>query len=159
MSTINTNTADVVRATTRDAFAAYESDKDNFAEAITLISTLKGVDLATASLFLSCYDPAYISFFSDDLYRYLHWEDVKFKGWDRRIYYTMKEYKELHGSCQSMRQQLEKESGKSVSVIDIEKVAYALAKRAHQTTRQWHRKQDGYVEPKKRKREATSSPG
>lgn len=153
------NTADKIRATTHGAFTAYESDKDDYAAPITQISTLKGVGPATASLFLSCYDPANFSFFSDDLYRYLHWEDVKFRGWDRRIYYTMKEYKELHERCQSMRQLLEEESGEPVSVIDIKKMAYALAKHAHQTTRRWKRKQDGYVEPKKRKREATSWPG
>ncbi|KAG6986456.1 hypothetical protein G7Y79_00082g100720 [Physcia stellaris] len=82
------NTADVICATTRDAFAAftaYESDEDIFAEAITLISTLKGVDLATASLFLSCFDPANCLFFSDDLYCYLHWMGGEFKGWDPRI--------------------------------------------------------------------------
>ena len=159
MSTLNLNTADIIRATTRDAFAAYESDKDNLFEAITLISTVKGVDLATASLLLSCLDPANVPFFSDHLYRYLHWDSAKFRGWDRNICHTMKEYKELYRRCQSMRQRLEKVRGESVSVIDIEMMAYALTKRAHQTTRKWKRKQDGYVEPKKRKREATSSPG
>ena len=37
------NTADVVRATTRDAFAAYEFDEDKFAAAMTPISTFTGV--------------------------------------------------------------------------------------------------------------------
>lgn len=71
----------------------------------------------------------------------------------------MKEYKELPGRFQSMLQRLEEESGESVSVFDVERMVYALAIRAHQTTGNWHRKQDGYVEPKKKKRVATSFPG
>ena len=46
----------------------------------------------------------------------------------------MKEYEEAHGRCQSMLQRLEEESGESISVIDIERRVYALAKRAHQTS-------------------------
>ena len=57
-----------------------------------------------------------------------------------------------------MRQRLGEESGTSVSVVDTEGMAYALLKRVHQTTRKWQRKQDGYVEPKKRNRVAALSP-
>lgn len=77
---------------------------------------------------MSCYDPVKIPFFSDELYRYLHWEEAKLKGWDRKINYTIKEYKSLFESMAKLRERLEKDSGNEVSAIDIEKAAYVLGK-------------------------------
>ena len=72
-------------------------------------------------------------FFSDELYRYLHWTEAKSKGWDRKISYTAKEYKDLWQKMQNLRERVEKESGKAVKAIDVEKVAYVLAKEAGST--------------------------
>lgn len=96
------------------------------------MSKLKGVGPATASLFLSCYDPINVPFFSDELYRYLHWEDGRSKGWDRKIGYTMKEYKSLYDRLQTLRERLEKDTGDIVPAINVEQVAYVLGKRAQQ---------------------------
>lgn len=86
---------------------------------------------------LSSYDPVNVPFFSDELYRYLHWSEVKSKGWDRKINYTMKEYRDLYDKTQELRQRLEKESGDVVKAIDLEKMAYALGKHAQ------HKKEGG----------------
>ena len=95
------------------------------------MSKLKGVGPATASLFLSCYDIAKAPFFSDELFRYLHWSNAQVKEWDQKISYTMKEYKTLYDKTQVLRGRLEKESGQMVKAIDLEKMAFSLAKGAH----------------------------
>lgn len=71
-----------------------------------------------------------VPFFSDELYRYLHFEEAKSKGWDRKISYTMKEYNSLFEKLQTLRERLEKENKQQVSAIDIEKMAYVLGKEA-----------------------------
>lgn len=126
------NKSQEVRTTTKSAFKDYAADNSKFAKSITALSKLKGIGPATASLLLACYDPAEVPFFSDELFRYLHWSDAKSKGWDRKISYTMKEYKDLFEKLQVLRERLEKESGQVVKAIDIEKCAYALAKGVQQ---------------------------
>ncbi len=99
------------------------------------MTKLKGIGPATASLLLSTYDPVKVPFFSDELYRYLHFEDAKTKGWDRKIKYTNREYKELFSKLQTLRSRLEKESKQQVSAVDIEKMAYVLGKEAASSTK------------------------
>lgn len=113
-----------------DAFEIYSKDNAHYGKAIIALGKLKGVGPATASLILSSYDPVKIPFFSDELFRYLHWSEVKSKGWDRKINYTIKEYRDLYDRTQEVRQRLEKESGDAVKAIDLEKMAYALGKDA-----------------------------
>lgn len=117
-----------IRKTTQSAFATYENDNSDYANAITKLSKLKGIGPATASLLLSCYDPIKVPFFADELFRYVHWSDTKSNGWDRKIKYNMKEYKDLYERVQALRSRLEKESSQTIAAIDIEKMAYALAK-------------------------------
>ena len=52
------------------------------------------------------------------------------KGWDRKINYTIKEYRSLFEKVAKLRERLESDSGKQVSTIDIEKAAYVLGKDA-----------------------------
>ena len=127
---IASNSVQEVRETTENAFAIYSKDNTHYGKAIIALGNLKGVGPATASLILSSYDPVKIPFFSDELFRYLHWSEGKSKGWDRKINYTIKEYRDLHEKSQELRQRLEKESGKTVKTIDLEKMAYALGKHA-----------------------------
>ena len=127
---VGSNSVKEVRETTSSAFEVYEADKEAYDKSITILSKLKGIGPATSSLLLSCYDPVKIPFFSDELYRYLHWEESKSKGWDRKINYTMKEYKSLFAKVTELRERLENDSGKQVSTIDIEKAAYVLGKDA-----------------------------
>ena len=155
---VASNSIEDIQNTTRDAFRIYETNHDDYAKAVTAMSKLKGVGPATASLFLSCYDPVNVPFFSDELYRYLHWEEARAKGWYHKIGYTMKEYKALYDRLQSLRERLEKERGETIRAVDIEKMAYALGKRAQQASSLGKREQDGNVKelqppsPKKRKK-------
>lgn len=125
---VASNSVKDVRETTKKAFEVYEVDKDDYGKSITALNKLKGIGPATSSLLLSCYDPVRVPFFSDELYRYLHWEDAKSKGWDRKINYTIKEYKTLFERVAELRERLEKQSGVGVSAVDIEKAAYVLGK-------------------------------
>lgn len=127
---VTENSVKDIREKTKQAFAEYAADNSHYAKAITTLTKLRGIGPATASLLLSCYDPIQVPFFSDELYRYLHWSDAKSKGWDRKISYTMKEYKDLWQKMQDIRNRVEKESGQVVGAIEIEKVAYVLAKDA-----------------------------
>ena len=71
-----------------------------------------------------------IPFFSDEIYRYLLWEEAKLKGWDRKINYTIKEYRTLFERVAALRKRLEEASGEEVSAVHIEKAAYVLGKDA-----------------------------
>ena len=127
---IASNSPEQARETTAEAFAIYEKDNAHFGKAIIALGKLKGVGPATASLILSSYDPVKIPFFSDELFRYLHWSEGKGNGWDRKINYSIKEYRDLYEKTQELRQRLEKESGDVVKAIDLEKMAYAIGKDA-----------------------------
>lgn len=134
---VASNSVKDVRETTKDAFETYEADGEDYGKSITALNKLKGIGPATSSLLLSCYDPVRVPFFSDELYRYLHWEEAKSKGWDRKISYTIKEYKSLFERVIKLRERLEKDSGGEVSAIDIEKTAYVLGKDALPSSRKF----------------------
>lgn len=139
---VASNNAADVREATKTGFAVYEADNNDFAKAITTLAKLKGIGPATASLLLSCYDPMKVPFFSDELYRYLHFEEAKTKGWDRKISYSAKEYKSLFEKTQTLRERLSMASDSkrprtsstssqaSISALEIEKLAYVLGKQA-----------------------------
>ena len=133
---VASNSIEDIRTITHDAFATYEGTRENegHVNAVTALSKLKGVGPATASLLLSCYDPVMVPFFSDELYRYLNWEEDRSKGWDRKIGYTLREYKELWNRLHILRLRLEHEGGQEVKAVDIEKMAYALGKSARQSS-------------------------
>ncbi|KAI9664582.1 MAG: hypothetical protein M1821_006028 [Bathelium mastoideum] len=97
---------------------------------LSYLVRLKGVGPATASLILSCYDQNNVPFFSDELYRWLHWERGTGKGWDRKLKYTIREYQSMYEKAQSCLQRLERESEKRVTSLSLEKAAYVLGKRA-----------------------------
>ncbi|CAF9934524.1 hypothetical protein IMSHALPRED_009738 [Imshaugia aleurites] len=134
---VASNSVKDVRETTKNAFEIFEANKEDYGKSITALSKLKGIGPATASLLLSCYDPIKVPFFSDELYRYLHWDDAKLKGWDRKINYTTKEYRTLFEKVTELRERLKKDSGKEVSAIDIEKAAYVLGKDALPNSRKF----------------------
>lgn len=92
---------------------------------MTVLTTLKGIGPATASLLLSTYAPDEIPFFSDELFRWVNWADPKVKGtegWERKIGYTAKEYSGLNEKVGNVRRQLE------VGCRDLECVAWVLGK-------------------------------
>lgn len=98
-------------------------------EALTTLTSLKGIGPATASLLLSAFAPTQIPFFSDELYRWLCYDNAEEKGkgsgWGRKIGYTVKEYNVLFHKAQDLRRRF-KGIGRDVDIVDIELVAYYL---------------------------------
>ncbi|KAL8664187.1 MAG: hypothetical protein Q9202_003265 [Teloschistes flavicans] len=139
---VASNSVSEVRQTTSSAFSIFTSDDiPNPAKAISTLSKLKGIGPASASLILSCYDPTTIPFFSDELFRWLHWEikdekstkrkrtvESKDEGWNRKIKYTAKEYAAIFDKTSKFRERLSKEAGEEIKAVNVEKVAYAIAK-------------------------------
>ena len=110
----------------------YGKELDNYANTMKVLCELKGIGPATASLLLSCHDPVKIPFFSDELYRYTLWGEAKHYGWDRKINYTAKSYRDLYEEVGVFQAQIRKKKGKTIKAVDLEKVAYVIAKEAQQ---------------------------
>ena len=147
-----------VRETSREAFEIYESNKEDVRKALKVLTRLKGIGPATASLLLSCYDPQNVPFFSDELYRYVHWTSVKSHGWDRKITYTMKEYSSLCDKVQDVQIRLAKEKEPQVSALDLEKVAYVICKVAQKEAHIGKDGDDACLRPPSPKRRRKASP-
>ncbi|KAL8727471.1 MAG: hypothetical protein Q9181_005702 [Wetmoreana brouardii] len=171
-SLVTSNPADEIRKTTSSAFLAFSSsDEPNPSKAISTLSKLKGIGPATASLLLSCYDPATIPFFSDELFRWLHWEDDsdnkqkvskkrksndKASGRHRKINYTAKEYASVYEKTTVVRQRLSRESTKDVRAVDVEKAAYGLLKETEQSDVIPAATDDGIPTSKRRRHRSSS---
>lgn len=117
MSLVKSNTPDSVKETTQLAFL----QNDTMRSLKTLIS-LRGIGPATASLLLSVHQPDALPFFSDELFRWTHWDAPAGGGWERKIKYNVSEYKEVMKSVEELRERL------GVRAVDAEKVAYVLGK-------------------------------
>jgi hypothetical protein len=90
---------------------------------------------------LSTSDPENIPFFSDELFRWAFWENKTGSGWDRKIKYSVKEYRELKAKVDELRDRIGK------GALEAEKVGYVLGKReadlsASQTSDQISRETD-----------------
>ncbi|QYS97133.1 hypothetical protein H0G86_004368 [Trichoderma simmonsii] len=103
------------------AIKFYSSSKD-IGSGVRLLSELKGVGPATASLLLSVHDPERVIFFSDEAFYWLCCEGKK-----APIKYNPKEYLELRTEAEALAKRL------GVSAMDIEKVAYVLMKKQETT--------------------------
>ncbi|KAI9811488.1 MAG: hypothetical protein M1827_005471 [Pycnora praestabilis] len=129
--TTPSNPTDVVIRTTSSAFKTYNEDLPaSHTLAIQKLAELKGIGPATASLLLSVYDPTDVPFFSDELFRWAFYEAKggPEKGWERKIKYDLKEYRELFKKVSTLRERLGSESGKTVRAVDVEKVGFVLGK-------------------------------
>lgn len=103
------------------AIKFYSSSKD-IGSGVRLLSELKGVGPATASLLLSVHDPERVIFFSDEAFYWLCCEGKK-----APIKYNPKEYLALRTEAEALAKRL------GVSAMDIEKVAYVLMKKQETT--------------------------
>jgi len=110
------NPEDNAREITKKAFASY-SAKSDVKAAVTIISELKGIGPATASLILAVHDPENVVFFSDEAY---HWLCAPESEAAPDLKYTAKEYEELYAKAKILMTRLK------VFPIDVEKVAYVL---------------------------------
>lgn len=100
--------------------------------ALKALTELRGVGPATASLILSCYRPDCVPFFSDELFRWLHWDDErkgKGTGWKAQIAYTITEYVSLAEKAQGLCTRLKgKSADNSPWMLELEKVAYVIGR-------------------------------
>ncbi|KAK0335794.1 hypothetical protein LTR02_015637 [Friedmanniomyces endolithicus] len=127
---IQQNEGVTVKSTTIEAFRMPLDTDADVVKAISTLSTLRGVGPATASLLLSVKDEARVPFFSDELYRWALWSHETGGGWKREIKYSEKSYMELYPRVQGLRERLKREGGETVSALQVECVAYVLARRS-----------------------------
>jgi hypothetical protein len=116
MSLVSSNPPSTASQTIQFAIKFYSSSKDA-GSALRLLSELKGIGPATASLLLSVHDPQNVIFFSDEAFYWLCCEGKK-----APIKYNPKEYLALRSEADTLAKRL------GVSATDIEKVAYVLMK-------------------------------
>lgn len=116
MSLVSSNSPPSASQTIQFALKFYASSNDA-GSAIRLLSELKGVGPATASLLLSVHDPQAVIFFSDEAFYWLCCDGKK-----APIKYTPKEYAALRAEADALAKRL------GVSATEIEKVAYVLMK-------------------------------
>ncbi|KAF2709301.1 hypothetical protein K504DRAFT_379441 [Pleomassaria siparia CBS 279.74] len=120
---VQSNPALLIEETTRSAFAIL--DPTSPLPALKLVTALKGIGPATASLLLSVYDPDGVPFFSDELYRWVSWGDGGAgggEGWKKKIKYDVKEYAVVVQKVGELMR------GLGVRAQDVERVAWVLGK-------------------------------
>ena len=111
-----------LQETTQEAFTLYKTDPSDYNIPLKRLAELKGIGPATASLLLSIYDGDNVPFFSDELFRWVCWDQKV--GWTKKIKYNMKEYDMLWDGVKSLRERL----GEDVRAVDLEKVAFVCGK-------------------------------
>ncbi|KAK7698094.1 hypothetical protein SLS64_012869 [Diaporthe eres] len=114
MKLVSSNEESFVKDTATSALDIYTKKADASA-AIDVLTRLKGIGPATASLLLAVHDPQNIVFFADEAFYWLcnH-------GRRDHIKYNAKEYKQLHENSQKLATRL------NVRAMDVERVAYVL---------------------------------
>jgi len=122
---VASNPATTVRDTTRKAFTLYSSSLPSssppssiYLPALKILSTLKGIGPATASLLLAVYDPERVPFFADELY----WWVCCGGEWGRRIAYGVGEYRALWEGVRGVRWRL------GVGAVELERGAWVLGR-------------------------------
>ncbi|WQF87185.1 hypothetical protein CDEST_12199 [Colletotrichum destructivum] len=116
MKLVLSNDSSTVQATTKEAIEKYR-DAADLSAALNILTKLKGIGPATASLLLAVHYPENILFFSDEAYYWLC-----NKGQKASLKYNIKEYESLNAEARKLMKRLD------VSATDIEKVAYVLFK-------------------------------
>lgn len=143
------NSDAAVEKSSRAAYALYDDDRDgHWEKAISMLAKeLKGVGPATASLLLSVYDSDKVPFFSDELFRWVMFEERKGLGWDRKIRYSIGEYKTMFPLVRTITDRLNEEADeREFSALDVEKVAYVLGRRMGKAESRKKEQSDGQAE-------------
>jgi hypothetical protein len=116
MNLVSSNDPNLAADTVGEALGVYR-DSGNVAAALQVLTRLKGIGPATASLILTVHDPTRVIFFSDEAFYWLCCSGRK-----APIKYNAKEYQILRTRAQELAGRLD------ISATDIEKVAYVLMK-------------------------------
>lgn len=117
MSLVASNDPKAAKDTISQAMAVYQDTAD-VSKTLDVLTKLRGIGPATASLLLSVHDPEQVLFFSDEAFYWLCSGGKK-----APIKYNAKEYTVLRAEAESLVKRL------GVSATDVEKVAYVVMKR------------------------------
>ncbi|QPG95996.1 hypothetical protein C2857_002827 [Epichloe festucae Fl1] len=121
MSLVTSNDAQITRATISSAVTTYRASSgshDAPQKALDILTKLRGIGPATASLLLNVHDPQRAIFFSDEAYWWLCC------GGDRdAIKYSAKEYRALCEKAVALGERL------GADMVDVEKAAYVVMRR------------------------------
>ena len=116
MNLVSSNEPNFVTDTIKEALDVYRAKSDPQA-ALKILTKLKGIGPASASLLLTVHDPDNVIFFSDEAFWWVACEGKK-----DNIKYNAKEFQALQSETNALSERL------GVSATDIEKVAYVLIK-------------------------------
>jgi hypothetical protein len=115
---ISQNSPRTIENITETAFEKYSLNEDPLPALKILEDKLCGVGLARASLLLSAAYPDNVPFFSNELYRWMHWNET---GWNQPISgWTKEECRSLFIEVEKLRFRL------GVTATEVEKVAFVL---------------------------------
>ncbi|ROW18224.1 hypothetical protein VPNG_00454 [Cytospora leucostoma] len=114
MGLVSSNDESSVEKTIKDALDLYKQGSD-IPATIGVLTKLRGIGPATASLLLAVHDPERVIFFSDEAFYWLCCH-----GKRDPIKYNAKEYRELSENARALTERLE------VAAVDVERVAYVL---------------------------------
>ena len=87
---------------------------------------IKGVGPATASYILAVANAGEVPVFSDEGFRWMLLAEKDGKGWDRKIKYDAKEYRQYLHEVKDLRERL----GGGITAEDVEKVGFVVGKEA-----------------------------
>ncbi|KAI8934440.1 hypothetical protein NX059_009172 [Plenodomus lindquistii] len=124
LSLVQSNDAAAVLEVITKAASLPRSSPTDVQPALKILTQLKGIGPATASLLLSVLSPADVPFFSDELFRWCVWDEPGGGGWKRGIKYTAKEYGMLVERVAELRGRL----GEGVQAVEVERVAWVLGR-------------------------------
>ncbi|KAF7546231.1 hypothetical protein G7Z17_g8575 [Cylindrodendrum hubeiense] len=145
MKLVTSNDPAVAKDIIQQALDGYRKDS-NAQVALDILTKLRGIGPATASLLLTVHDPDQVIFFSDEAFYWLCCDGKK-----SPIKYNAKEYRALRDSAQDLSARL------GVSATDVEKVAYVLMKQPEQSKKPEQSKQpEKLKQPKTVKKAAPS---
>lgn len=122
MKLVSSNDPTSAKETIQDAMAAYGKTSDAPA-AIAILTKLKGIGPATASLLLAVHDPRRVIFFADEAFYWLCCNGKK-----DPIKYNAKEYAMLNERSQALCKRL------GVQAVDVEKVAFVMMRQSESSS-------------------------
>lgn len=125
LSLVQSNDAETVLENITKAHNLPQASIVDVLPALKILTQLKGVGPATASLLLSVLNPTDAPFFSDELFRWCCWDEPGGGGWKRGIKYTAKEYVMVVEKVMEIRRRL---GMKHIQAVHVEKVAWVLGK-------------------------------
>lgn len=118
MKLVSSNDPGFIEDTVQKAVKHYRA-KSDVSGALNILTQLKGIGPATASLLLAVHAPEDVIFFADEAFYWLCC-----RGSKAPIKYNVKEYEELNERARALTKRL------GVKAVDVERVAFALMRQS-----------------------------